>query len=307
MLPSPTETNPLPGLLAGFATVVLWAAGLALTRFGVVGSLTVWDVMFLRMCIPALLLWPILLRQGIGFGRGHDGSVVVMLIGAGLPFITLSTIGFSLAPVAHAGAFMPGTMPLFAALLSWLVLGEKLSRDRLAGFGLILLGAGAIAGYHILHSEHGVWRGHLLFVCSGFMWASFTVAMRRSGFGAWHATALIYCSAALLFAPVYLVALPSNLANAPPFEIIVQLLQSVLTGVLSLYLFGLAVGRLGAGRAAAFAALTPVIAALLGIPLLHEWPEPITWAGILLVASGVALASGAAAMLLQRHRMKAPL
>jgi len=79
----------------------------------------------------------------------------------------------------------------------------------------------------------------------------------------------------------------------------------VLTGVLSLYLFGFAVGRLGAGRAAAFAALTPVIAALLGIPLLHEWPEPITWAGILLVACGVALASGAAAMVLQRRRMKA--
>ncbi len=304
MIASPSPL--LTGALAAIATVVLWASGLALVRYGVVGSLTPWDVMFLRMVVPALMLWPILLRLGSGFGRGRNGSVILMMICAGLPFMSISTLGFTMAPVAHAGAFMPGTMPLFAALLSWLVLGEKLSRDRLIGFGCILLGAGAIAGYHVLHSSGGIWRGHLLFVCSGFMWATFTVSLRRSGLTPWHATAIVYCSAAVLFAPGYLLFAPSNLTQAPLFEIVVQLVQSVLTGVLSLYLFGIAVGRLGAGRAAAFGALTPVLAALLGIPLLHEWPEPITWAGIALVAAGVSLASGAAAMLWRRRNAGMP-
>jgi drug/metabolite transporter (DMT)-like permease len=57
--------------------------------------------------------------------------------------------------------------------------------------------------------------------------------------------------------------------------------------------YGFAVRRLGAARAAAFAALTPALTALLAVPMLGEWPEPVTWAGIVAVSLGVALANGA--------------
>jgi drug/metabolite transporter (DMT)-like permease len=35
-----------------------------------------------------------------------------------------------------------------------------------------------------------------------------------------------------------------------------------------------------------------VIAALLGIPILHEWPRPTDWLGIATISLGVYLASG---------------
>ena len=56
--------------------------------------------------------------------------------------------------------------------------------------------------------------------------------------------------------------------------------QGVLTAILSLLLYGRAVHILGASSGAAFAALCPAMTALLGIPILGEWPTPIDWTAI---------------------------
>jgi drug/metabolite transporter (DMT)-like permease len=61
--------------------------------------------------------------------------------------------------------------------------------------------------------------------------------------------------------------------------------------VVAQLLFGFAVTRLGAPRAAAFSALIPAMVALLGVPLLGEWPEPSVIIGIAIVSLGVALAN----------------
>ena len=70
------------------------------------------------------------------------------------------------------------------------------------------------------------------------------------------------------------------------------LYQGVLTGVISLVLFGHAVMLLGASAAGSFIALGPVIATLLAIPILNEWPTPEDWIGIAIISAGVYLASG---------------
>jgi drug/metabolite transporter (DMT)-like permease len=68
--------------------------------------------------------------------------------------------------------------------------------------------------------------------------------------------------------------------------------QGVLTAILSLLLYGRAVGILGASSGAAFAALCPAMTALLGIPILGEWPKPIDWMAISLISVGVYIVSG---------------
>jgi len=61
-----------------------------------------------------------------------------------------------------------------------------------------------------------------------------------------------------------------------------------------------AAGRPSAG--AAFGALVPVLSALLAIPLLGEWPSSADWAGIVVIATGVFLATGGEARLRRRSR-----
>jgi drug/metabolite transporter (DMT)-like permease len=69
--------------------------------------------------------------------------------------------------------------------------------------------------------------------------------------------------------------------------------QGVVTATVSLALFGRSIMLLGASKAAAFVALVPVIAALMAIPALGEWPTSIDWLAIGMITAGVYLASGA--------------
>lgn len=291
------ETGRLLGAAAALATILLWAIGLVATRFGVTGSLSLWDVVFLRMALPALLLTPLVFRlppppPGQSRGR-HMLLLAIVAAGAGLPFMLTGSSGMLFAPAAHAGALMPGSMPLFAALLAVLFLGERFTAQRRAGTLLMLLGAVAIGGWQLYDGTGNTWRGDLMFVCAGFMWACYTIAMKKSGIGAWQAAAIVYVSAFVLYTPIYLLWLDSRLLTAPVFEIGVQVAQSVGSGLLSMAAYGFAVRRLGAAPAAAFASLTPALTALLAVPLLGEWPEPVTWAGVIAVSLGVALANGA--------------
>lgn len=303
---APIAATPLPtadagrwlGAGAALATVLLWAAGLVATRFGVTGALSIWDVIFLRMLLPALLLLPILLpllRAPAALTRNSINPLwfVVMMAGAGLPFMLISSTGMFFAPAAHAGALMPGSMPLFAALLAMLLLGERFNTQRRLGTLLMLLGAIAVGGWQVIAGTGDTWRGDLMFVFCGALWASYTIALKKTGIGIWQAAALVYASAFLLYAPVYLLWLDSRILQAPVFEVGVQLVQSVASGLLSMAAYGFAVRRLGPAPAAAFAALTPALTALLAIPLLGEWPETVTWIGIGAVSLGVALANGA--------------
>lgn len=284
------------GAAAALATVLLWAAGLVATRFGVTGSLSLWDVIFLRLAMPAVLLAPILVRFMQRPGNpspNHSFWFVVMIAGAGLPFMLVGSGGMVFAPAAHAGALMPGSMPLFAALFAVLLLDESFNTQRKLGTALMLLGAIAVGGWQAFQGTSDAWRGDLMFVCAGAMWACYTIGLKKTGIGAWQAAALVYVMSFLAYAPVYLLWLDSRLLTAPAFEIWVQIAQSVGSGLLSMAAYSYAVRRLGAAPAAAFGALTPALTALLAIPLLGEWPETVTWIGIVAVSLGVALANGA--------------
>ena len=70
------------------------------------------------------------------------------------------------------------------------------------------------------------------------------------------------------------------------------LLQGVVSGLIALTTYGMAVERLGASAAAAFAALVPVLVTLLGIPVLGEVPDLATIVSAAFVCIGVFLASG---------------
>ncbi len=69
-------------------------------------------------------------------------------------------------------------------------------------------------------------------------------------------------------------------------------LAGVCTGILGLWLFGIAIDKLGAGRAAAFGAMVPVLVAVGGWLYLGEPVDLPTGIGCLLASLGVLLSSG---------------
>ncbi len=292
------------GVLAALTTVIIWGAGFVLTRLAVTTSLTPFDLAFLRFAIPSVLLLPVLFREGLAIRHIGILRSLMMVAGAGLPFYLVGTFGMEFAPAAHAGALMPGTMPLFVAGLAALVDRERFGVDRLAGYFAIALGACAIAGGDLLAEVGRSWQGDFLFLAAAAMWAGYTMAFRRAGIGAWHAAALINVYSLLAFAPAYLFLLEPRLLTAPIREVAVQaLVQGLLSGLVAMLAYGLAVARLGAAIAAAFGSLAPVITALVALPMLGEMPSGIEAMGIAAVSIGVVLASGVAG----RPRIPRPL
>lgn len=283
------------GILSGLATALIWAGWAIATRFAVTTTLAPYDVTFLRFSVSALFLWPILFRHGIaGLNKIGLLRAVVMVVGAGAPFMLLTSTGMKFAPASHVATLMIGMMPIFVALISALLFGERFSRLQIAGFATVITGVACIGGYSLLFNRAGgEWRGDLLFLLCGVLFASYTVAQRRSGITGWQAAAFVNISSFILFAPFYFLWLHPNLFTAAWQDVLFQTIaQGIAVAILGLLFYGDAVRRLGAPRAAIFGALAPALAALLGIPLLGEIPSELTMLGIVLVTSGVVLVSG---------------
>ncbi len=288
------NAHALAGTAAALTTVTIWGAWVVVTRLGVTTTLGPVDVAVLRFLIPAVVLSPVLAREGFALRRIGTVKTAAMVAGAGAPFFLVSSAGMRFAPAADVGALLPGTMPLFVALLSAVLAGERFGASRLAGFGLIVTGVAAIGGGGLVGGADGAWRGHGLLLAAAGLWAGYTLALKRAGIGPWHAAALVSAYSAAGLVPVCLLGGASRLFEAPGTEVALQaLFQGVLSGVVAMAAYGAAVRRLGASRAAAFSALVPVVAALLAIPVLGEVPDATTAAAIAAVAAGVVLASGA--------------
>ena len=222
---------------------------------------------------------------------------LVIVCCAGVPYVLIASSGLQFAPAAHAGALVPGTMPLWAALLAMLFLKEKIAGVRKLGLMLIPVGIVIFVGAGLTDFASGNWRGHLLFLTAAMTWASFTVAMRsagQSGFTPLQAAAVVSVVSAVVYLPVYLLFLPHRIMEAPLGPIITQTIyQGIFVSIISLFAYARSVAILGASLGASFASLVPVLAMLTAIPLLGEWPKASDYIGIAAITFGVFLSSGA--------------
>lgn len=289
---TPSASQFARGAFYGIATVSIWAGWIVTTRLGVTTNLTVFDLAALRFGVGGLLLLPILLHRGFALDRLGWGGLLAIAIGGGAPFVFAAGGGLSFAPVAHAGALFPGVMPLFVALLATAILKEPFPMAKRIGFVLIFAGVLCIAGLSLL-SVGTQSIGHALFLTAAFLWACYTVAMRRAGLDGLHAAAISCVISMTLYLPVYALVLGGSDSYVPFGTLAFHgFYQGVLTMVVSLFLFGRAVSLLGASNGAAFGALGPALATLFAIPILGEIPSGTDWLGIAFISCGVYLASG---------------
>lgn len=287
-------TSPLIGYTAAAATVAIGVIWQLATRAGVTTTLAPIDLALFRYVIPAIVMAPIWLREGVIARSVPLPLLILMVLGAGLPFGLLGMAGAQFAPVAHMGALLPGTMPLFVAILSGIFLKETFAPGRIVGFALIVIGILAIGGYVIFHGEPGVWRGDLLFMSASMVWAVYTIAFRKSGSSPWHSSAMVSFWSAVLVIPAWFLSGTGKLMTAPVGDILFQVLsQGVLAGVCGFGAFALAVKHIGPTPTATSGALVPVCVAAGGWLILGEQIDVLTALGIAATTLGVIFATGA--------------
>ncbi len=290
---NPTTSDYARGALYGLAAVCIWAGFIVVSRLGVRSNLTPWDVAAIRFAVAGLLLLPYAMRKGLALDRLGWVGVGAIVTGCGAPMVLLVNAGLLFAPAAHAGALFPGVMPLRVAIRAAAILKEAFTLQKSVGLVLIAAGAlGIVCGTGgALGTAQNV--GHAAFLAAALAWAGYTVAMRLARLDGLHAAAIAAVGSLVLYLPAYALIAGARVFQAPLSDIVLQaVIQGVLTAIVALVLYGRMVGILGATRGAAFVALTPAMTALLGIPVLGEWPSALDWTAIALISLGVYAASG---------------
>lgn len=294
------------GVLAGLLAALVWAGWIVATREATArdygAALTPVDIGLLRFSAPALLLAPVWLapvlsaRGALGARLGASlkppGVTWALLFGLflwGAPFTLFAALGAARADTTAFSAMVPGAMPLYAAALGFLLFGERPAPGRRVGLVLIL----AAAGLTLIarSAAAGFWAAAPYLALAALSWAGYAVAFRRAGLSATRAAGLVGALSTLALLPLALLGgsgLPDLSLAALGWQI---LAQGVLSGTVSVIAYGIALDRLGP-PAAAFAALVPPLATLMGWGWLGEVPGWLGGGATVLAGIGVALASG---------------
>ena len=284
----------LPGYAGGTVTVLIWASWFLATRHSAATPLGSIDIGLIRYGIPALVLAPVWLKTGL-LPKGLPLHLLALMVaGAGAVFFLVTTLAIHSTPAASSGILLGGSMPLATALIGILLFGERPDITRKLGLAAIVGGV-LILLIESLADASLPWTSFVMLPAGAVLWASYTHAFRRSGLTALQASALVAIWSFLVIAVLALV-FGTSLAQASAADLGLQVLsQGVLSGLVAMVAYGTAVKTLGGTQAAAFTALTPVLATIGGGVLLGEPVGMAEIAVAIITGIGVALSTGIAA------------
>ncbi len=282
------------GILCGLLTAVIWGVQAVVSRHAMLTGLTPADVTILRFVAASAVLIPWAATRIRPFPVGSLGWPralgMALLIG---PLYSLVLVGGTyFAPALHSSIISPGLIPVFTALLVFLVTGERAGRMRLAGLGIVVVGIAVFSRDALIAtpSRPDAWIGDLLFILIAALWSIFGLLARRWGASSIEIT-VASCILSLPQLGIVALALPVHMAQAPLGELLLQALyQGVLVSVAALYLYSRAVATLGAAKATLFLPLVPVVTAACGALLLAEPPTPAEIVGMAVVVTGMLIA-----------------
>lgn len=289
---APAPANPRAARLA-FAALVLGAAAIAFApifvRLADVGPVAIgfWRV---TLAVPALLLWFLIERRPADGGVGPGD--LRMLAAAGACFagdlaVWHLSIGFT--SVANA-TLLANVSPIFVALVSWLVFGQRFTRLYVGGVVVAFVGVGILMGRSV-----EVGPTHLLGDALGLLTAVFygsyflIVARLRARLS----TATIMLGSAVgtavILLPIALLAGERILpATATGWAVLAGLGLFSHAGGQSLIAYALA--HLPATFSALALLFQPVFAGALAWILLGEPQGPVEIAGAVVILVGILLA-----------------
>jgi drug/metabolite transporter (DMT)-like permease len=278
---------------------LLWASGFVVAKLAVV-SVAPEVAAFIRFFLSSIVLMAMVAiwqRPGLRLGR-RDWPLVLGLGATGIAAYNLFFFwGVHLSLASDAAMIIPTLNPLITLFAASILLGEALTRRKLVGAGISLVGQVLIFWSLIVAAADDPARlfGDLLFVGSAICWSTYSILGRIASrrFTPMAATAWGSLSGMLLLVPFAFLALPRSTGYTPAFA--GYMLYIALAGtVAGFFLWSRGVHRLGASRAAVFLNLVPVFTLFLAFVILGErpsWPQVL---GMLIVLGGVYLAGGAA-------------
>ncbi|BDX07914.1 DMT family transporter [Planctobacterium marinum] len=259
----------LTGYIMAAVVVSIWSGFIVVSRYGATHALNGYDLIALRYGVASLVSIPVwwFLSSRVNF---LNIRYLMLAIFGGMLYAICAFTGFSLAPANHAAVLLPGFMPVAISLCIWLIIGTPIKGKALLALGIISLGI-ILLGTKTLTVSPETLTGDILFICAALSWGVFNALLKK-----WHpdpyATVVaVSLFTTLVYLPIFILFLPSNLGQAPASEVWLQAgYQGVLAAVVQLLLYVKAAKTIGANNMAVTMAFVPVLAALIAVPVLGE-------------------------------------
>jgi drug/metabolite transporter (DMT)-like permease len=276
--------------------------------------------------IATVLIWAyswIVMKQVLAYAGPFDFAALRYLLGAAILFIVLViarqplrppplllTIGIGVFQTAAfqglgqwalrtggAGhvALLAYTMPFWAVLLAWLLLGDRPTRRHV--IGLMLAALGLLCIIEPWRAMGSVWST-VLGLAAGVCWAVGTVLTKRMFLR--HKPSVLNLTAWQMLAGGIALAAVALLVPQRPIAwtgaFIAGLAYSVvIASSIAWWLWSIVLQRLPTTVASLSSLGVPIVSVLLAWSILHERPSPMEWVGIGFIVAGLAAVSGVGA------------
>ncbi|WP_417568219.1 DMT family transporter [Marinobacter sp.] len=297
---NPGILSRIPGLAyVGLVLTPLFWAGNAVVARGTVEHIPPLSMSFWRWIIALAILLPFGLP-----GVWRHRQIIRERFGSMLALATFSVAAFNsllyfaaTTTTATNIALINATIPIFVALLSWVLLGDRTRPLQAFGIALAITGIIAVVARGDLSVLTGLQAqpGDLIMVAAVFSWGLFSVLLRRQ---AVPLPALTFLTTQILLGT--LVILPFYLTDlfffAGGFDLsrdtaLPLLYFAIFPGILAYGFWNHGVHKIGPARAAIFMYLTPVFASVLAGVFLGESLGVFHIFGGLLILAGLLLAT----------------
>jgi len=288
-MPSPLSSQ-RGAVFAMLATVLIWAYSWIVMK-QVLAYAGPFDFAALRYLLGAAVLFIVLVvtRQPL------RPPPLLLTIGIGL-FQTAAFQGLGQWALRTGGAghvaLLAYTMPFWAVLLAWLILGDKPTRRHV--IGLVLAAIGLLCIIEPWHAM-GSLVSTLLAIAGGICWAAGTVLSKRMFLR--HKPSVLNLTAWQMLAGGMALGIVALLVPQRPIAwtgaFVAGLAYSVIiASSIAWWLWSIVLQRLPTAVASLSSLGVPIVSVLLAWSILHEQPSLMEWLGVAFVVAGLLAVSG---------------
>ncbi|MDQ2094608.1 DMT family transporter [Rhodalgimonas zhirmunskyi] len=281
------QPSQFTGYAAAWSIVFVWSFWLIVSRVASGSGLTIYDLAAMRYGLASIIAVPLSLYYKPWRGLSLVQIAVISFI-LGPIYILCVFSGFLYAPAAHGGIFMNGLLPLISLGFGLALFKARPSPRQLFGGALILISAVVLARDGAALISPDAWIGDLLFVIGAVFFSSYVILSER-----WSITAMqvIFCGTvvnAVLYLPIWVLFLPSGLADAPTGPLILQAIyQGFVPNLIGLIFIAHASRTIGNANTSSILAGVPGVGALLGVLILQEPLSPLGIMALVLLTVGL--------------------
>lgn len=279
-------------------TALMWALNAIIGQL-VVGEITPYGIVFLRLAMVSVLLWPLFGREMIACWPRMRPRFVALATCAVAGFTGFNTLLYT-ASTHTSGinvGILQGSIPVFVLIGAFAAWGDRVRPAQMIGVAVTLIGVAVVASGgdpgRLLALSFNI--GDLMMVAACLLYAIYAVALRNRpdvpGAALFTFFSIAACVAALPLA-LWEAAQPGY-AWPSAKGVFLTLIVAIFPSCLAQLCFMRGVDLIGPGRAGVYVNLVPIFAAILAILILDERFAPFHAIALALVIGGIWLAQRA--------------